>query len=263
MAVPATGGDTLETWATQDELGKQLGIDAQSVGELLVTVGLKAGRQATDDALARGLAEPDISPLGRPFVRWRADEVLPLLEPAARRMAEAPAKSEPEAGRRRRSAPKQAAQRQVVRGAGTAFDVVVALHAVADPNPGPTGWAYVNQETWEVTSEGLSSGTDTEGELVAALHLLDQLAPDAHVLVRSSSEYVVKTATVWAPAWRRNGWKQRDGQTPQHLDLIKQLIAKIEDRKGRTRFAQGTSDDELIMAAAQAAEAARARSVEP
>jgi len=248
----------LETWATQDELGKQLEIDAQSVGELLVTAGLKAGREATDDALARGLAEPDISPLGRPFVRWRAAEVLPLLEPLARRMAEA-AKNEPEAGKRRRSAPKQAAQSQVVRGTGMTFDVVVALHAVADPNPGPTGWAYVNQENWEPTSGVLPNGTDREGELVAALHLLDHSAPEAHLLVRSASEYLVKTATVWAPTWRRNGWKKRDGQTPEHLELVKQLIAEMERRKGRTRFGQGAADDELIMAAAQRArEAARA-----
>lgn len=243
----------METWVNQDELGKQLGIDAQSVGELLVAAGLKVDRQATDDALARGLAAPGISPLGRPLVRWRADEVLPLIEPLARRMKAAPAGIEPKAGERRRSASKRP-----VRGPGTTFDVVVALHAVADPNPGPTGWAYVNQETWEATSGGLSNGTDREGELVAALHLLDHLAPDAHLLVRSASEYLVKTATVWAPTWRRNGWKKRDGQTPQHLGLIKPLIAKMEERKGRTRFGQGASDDELIMAAAQAAvEAAR------
>lgn len=253
----------METWANQDELGKQLGIDAQSVGELLVAAGLKVGRQATDDALARGLAEPGVSPLGRPFVRWRADDVLPLLEPLAQRLQAAPPASGSDASPRR-SAPKRGASKQPaptrpVRGTGTTFGVVAGLHAVAEPDPGPTGWAYVDQETWKVTSGSLPDGTDREGELVAALHLLDHVAPDAHVLVRSASEYLVKTATVWAPTWRRNGWKKRDGHTPEHLELVKELVAKMEGRKGRTRFGQGAPDDELLMAAAQTAlEAARA-----
>ncbi|WP_052436428.1 RNase H family protein [Georgenia sp. SUBG003] len=243
----------METWANQDELGRQLGIDAQSVGDLLVAAGLKVGRQATDDALDRGLAEPDVSPLGRPFVRWRAEEVLPLLEPLAEQLKASPARREPESAPRRRPASKQAAPKPSVQVPGTTFDVVVALHAYAAPSPGPTGWAYVNQETRETTSGGLPDATDREGELVAALHLLDHLAPDAHLLVRSSSEPLVKTATVWAPTWRRNGWKKRDGQEPPHVDLVKELFAKIEARKGRTRFGLGASDDELILAAAQAA----------
>ncbi|PFG38121.1 hypothetical protein ATJ97_0591 [Georgenia soli] len=248
----------METWATQDELGKQLGIDAQAVGQLLVVAGLKAGREATDDALDRGLAEPDMTPLGRPFVRWRSEEVLPLLMPLAEQM-KAAAATESKAGARRKPAGKQPAtgqpaSRKSVRGvAGTTFDVVVALHAFAEPNPGPTGWAYVNQETWETTTGGLPNGTDREGELVGALELLDHVAPEAHLLVRSSSENLVRTATMWAPSWRRSGWKMRDGQPPQHLDLLKALMAKIDGRKGRTRFGLGAPDDELIMAAAQAA----------
>ncbi|MCK6209092.1 hypothetical protein KZX45_00860 [Georgenia sp. EYE_87] len=243
----------MEEWATQDELGKQLGIDAQSVGDLLVAAGLKLGRQATDDALHRGLASPGTTSLGRPFVRWRADEVLPLIEPLALRMAAAPARSEPTAGTRRRAAPKPR-----VRVPGTTFDVVVALHAVADPNPGPTGWAYVNQETWEATSGGLPNGTDSEGELVAALYVLDHSAPGAHLLVRSASEYLVKTATVWGPNWQRNGWRKRDGERPENLELIEPLLTKIGKRVGRVRFGLADIADEFIVAAAQRArEAAR------
>jgi ribonuclease HI len=245
-------GDIVETWANQDELGRQLGIDAQAVGELLVAAGLKEGREATDDALDRGLAEPGISPLGRPLVRWRAAEVLALLEPLARRMEAAPAPTEPRAAARRRSA------KEPVQVQGTTFDVVVALHAVAEPSHGPTGWAYVNQETRQTTSGGLPNGTDRVGELVAALHLLEHSSPDAHVLVRSASEYLVKTATVWAPRWRRNGWKKRDGQSPENVDLLEPLLAKIDERAGRTRFGLGAADDALIVVAAQAAlEAAR------
>jgi len=252
----------METWANQDELGRQLGIDAQSVGDLLVAAGLKVGREATDEALDRGLAEPGVTPLGRPFVRWRAEDVLPLIEPLAQRLKAAPASNQPKEQAGRRSAPKQPALKQPVRGvSGTTFDVVVALHAFSEPSSGPTGWAYVNQETWESTSGGVAEASEEEAELVAALHLLDHVPSDAHLLVRSSSEHLVKTATVWAPTWRRNGWKKRDGQTPQHVDLVKQLVSRIDARKGRTRFGLGAPDDGLIIAAAQAAvEASRQES---
>ena len=138
------------------------------------------------------------------------------------------------------------------------FDVVVALQAVAEPNPGPTGWAYVNQETWTPASGGLPFGTDREGELTATVHLLDQSPAGANLLIRTASEYLVKTATVWAPNWKRNGWRKRNGEAPENLDLIKLLLAKIEERPGRTRFGHAAADDEFVMAAAQrAVEAAR------
>src|SRR3954470_206594 len=97
------GGELVEDWSTQAELGERLGIDAQAVGELLVAAGLKVGRQATDEAMRRGLAAPGTSALGRPFVRWRAGEVLPLIEPLARR-GEAPVPGQEPARTRRRTA---------------------------------------------------------------------------------------------------------------------------------------------------------------
>ncbi len=238
----------MEDWSTQAELGQRLGIDAQAVGELLVAAGLKDGRQATEDALDRGLAAADMTALGRPFVRWRAAEVLPLLEPLVRR-GEEPAVAQAPA-RTRRRAP---AATLSVRSGGTTFDVVVALQAVAEPSPGPTGWAYVNQETRTSASGALPDGTDQEGELTAAVHLLDHSPAETNLLVRSASEYLVKTATMWAPNWKRNGWRMRSGESPANLDLVRTLLAKIEERSGRTRFGLAAANDEFVMAAAQKA----------
>ena len=211
----------MEEWATQDELGTQLGIDAQVVGELLAAAGLKVGRQATEDALARGLAAPGTSPLGRPFVRWRAVEVLALLQPLAQQVP-VPAETTPAARPRRRATPARPAQ-----GPGTTFGAVLAVHAVADPDTGATGWAYVDQRTGGATTGALPSGTGTAGELVAVLHLLDGSPPDSHLLVRSASEDLVRTATVWGATWRRNGWRMRDGRRPENVDLVETLLTAI------------------------------------
>ena len=244
----------MENWATQEELGRRLGVDTQAAGELLVTAGLKVGREATPDALARGLAAPDVSPLGRPFLRWQTAEVLPLLEPLARRLEAAPAAPAARQSRtpakRRPAASRPAATAQV---AGTTFDAVIAVHAVADPDPGPTGWAYMNQRTRVTTTGAMPYATGKEGELLAVLHLLDHSPSEAHLLIRTDSEHLVRTATVWGPTWQRNGWKQRDGQRPENLDLVEPLLTTIAKRAGRARFGLADSGDEFIVAATRSA----------
>jgi ribonuclease HI len=249
----------VETWATQEELGRRLGVDTQAAGELLVTAGLKVGREATPDALARGLAAPDVSPLGRPFVRWQAAEVLPLLEPLARRLEAAPtvpaARQSRTPAKRRPAATRAPATRPPAAApvAGTTFDAVIAVHAVADPDPGPTGWAYMNQRTRVTTTGAMPYATGKEGELRAVLHLLDHAPSEAHLLIRTDSEHLVKVATVWGPTWQRNGWKQRDGQRPENLDLVEPLLTTIAKRAGRARFGLADSGDEFIVAATRSA----------
>ncbi|WP_168205624.1 RNase H family protein [Georgenia yuyongxinii] len=180
--------------------------------------------------------------------------MLPIIEPLVQR-SETPTVSKGPARTTRR---RTAAADRPVRVPGTTFDMVVALQAVAEPNPGPTGWAYVNQENGASTSGGLPDGTDQVGELTAAIHLLNHSPAGANLLIRSASEDLVKAATVWGPNWRRNGWRKRNGETPHNLDLIRLLLAKIEERSGRTRFGHAAADDEFVRVAAQtAAEAAR------
>ncbi|WP_447925342.1 RNase H family protein [Georgenia muralis] len=249
----------METWATQEEIGRRLGVDTQAAGELLVTAGLKVGREASPDALARGLAAPDVSPLGRPFLRWQAAEVLPLLEPLVRRLEAAPtvpatgrsrtsARGRPAAGRP--PATRSTAPAPVV---GTTFDAVIAVHAVADPDPGPTGWAYTDQHTRITTTGATPHATQRRGELLAVLHLLDHSPSEAHLLIRTDSEHLVRTATVWGPTWQRNGWRQRDGQRPENLDLVEPLLTTIAKRAGRARFGLADTGDPFVVLATRSA----------
>nr|KEP23061.1 hypothetical protein DA06_12755 [Georgenia sp. SUBG003] len=129
-------------------------------------------------------------------------------------------------------------------------------------NPGPTGWAWVDQGTGESGSGGLPHGTNNIGELLALREALRHVGPGPNLLIRADSQYVINIATKWAKGWKRRGWRKGDGKVPENLELIKEIDALLEARRGRTDFewVRGhTGDehneraDELAVAAAKAA----------
>jgi ribonuclease HI len=77
--------------------------------------------------------------------------------------------------------------------------------------------------------------TNNRGELRAiqcALDILDSLGPrlsaDFDVYwIWTDSEYSINSLTKWADGWRRHGWKKRDGNLIQNLDLIKPVYEKL------------------------------------
>jgi ribonuclease HI len=52
------------------------------------------------------------------------------------------------------------------------------------------------------------------------------------LIIYSDSDYSIKCITIWAPAWKRNGWKRSVGAGPlKNLDIIipiSELIAKLD-----------------------------------
>ncbi|KAF8215088.1 ribonuclease H-like domain-containing protein [Mycena galopus ATCC 62051] len=93
--------------------------------------------------------------------------------------------------------------------------------------------------------------TSQRAELLAALYGLDMLidtavndhsasrAPECAHLAReyvvvADSEYVVKGITEWVPEWKRNNWKNRQGDIPKNLDLFQRLDNNVSyyERQG-------------------------------
>ena len=67
----------------------------------------------------------------------------------------------------------------------------------------------------------------------AALDLIDQHGsrwsqayPDIYIW--SDSQYSIDSLTKWSKGWRSNGWKKRDGNQIQNLDLIKPLFERLQ-----------------------------------
>jgi ribonuclease HI len=66
----------------------------------------------------------------------------------------------------------------------------------------------------------------------AALDLLDRFESVwsqeyTDFYIWSDSEYSINCLTKWAKGWRSNGWKKRDGNLVQNLDLIKPCTERL------------------------------------
>ena len=103
-------------------------------------------------------------------------------------------------------------------------------------NPGPGGWGVVIAEPAELRRE-LSGGpypatTNNQMEIMAAIEGLRTLEPGADVVLRSDSQYVVKTMTL--------GWKRNANQ-----DLWRELDREAAARRVRFEWVRGHAGDEF------------------
>lgn len=67
----------------------------------------------------------------------------------------------------------------------------------------------------------------------AALDLIDQHGSTwsttyEDFYIWSDSQYSIDCLTKWCKSWRSNGWKKRDGNIIQNLDLIKPLYERLQ-----------------------------------
>lgn len=77
--------------------------------------------------------------------------------------------------------------------------------------------------------------TNNRGELKAiqcALDIIQSLMPklkDEYDVywIWSDSEYSINCLTKWADGWRRHGWRKRDGNLIQNIDLIKPMVEQL------------------------------------
>lgn len=116
------------------------------------------------------------------------------------------------------------------------FDLVIATDGSCKGNPGPGGWAWVEQLSGETRSGGATSTTNNIMELTAMIEALEYAGPQANLLLRSDSSYVIKSLTEWAPGWRRRGWKKADGKPVANRELIQRLLDLYESRTGNTKI---------------------------
>lgn len=114
------------------------------------------------------------------------------------------------------------------------FDAVIATDGACKGNPGPGGWAWVEQLTGDHESGGASHTTNNIMELTAIIRALEYLGPEMNVLLRIDSQYVINAMTKWAPGWRKKGWKKADGQPVANRELVEHLFNLYEERTGRT-----------------------------
>ncbi len=82
-------------------------------------------------------------------------------------------------------------------------------------NPGPGGWAWLLRHVPTGTTKTGSGGepltTNNRMELLAVINGLKALRRRARVEVVTDSTYVAKGCSEWLPAWKKQGWRRRQG----------------------------------------------------
>lgn len=144
------------------------------------------------------------------------------------------------------------------------FDYIVATDGSCSGNPGPGGWAWVEQKTGHAESGGAAKTTNNIMELTAMVRALEYVGPNGSLLIRADSSYVINAMTKWARGWRAKGWRKADGKPVLNRELIERLLELYEGRRGRTEveWVKGHSGDEAnelvdSLAVAQTQEYAR------
>lgn len=134
--------------------------------------------------------------------------------------------------------------------------IIAAADGSALGNPGPAGWGwYVDDACW--AAGGWPHGTNNMGELMSVLDLLQQTAHlDDDLVVFCDSTYVINSVTKWMPAWKRRGWRKKDGQPVLNVELMKAIDAALVGRRVEFRWVKGHAGHELNEAADRLANAA-------
>jgi len=134
--------------------------------------------------------------------------------------------------------------------------IIAAADGSALGNPGPAGWGwYVDDTCW--AAGGWARATNNLAELTAVLDLLRQTAHVGEdLLVYCDSTYVINSLTRWMPAWKRRGWRKRDGKAVLNIETMKALDEAMAGRKVRLEWVKGHSGHVLNEAADRLANAA-------
>lgn len=100
-------------------------------------------------------------------------------------------------------------------------------------NPGPGGWSVCTQTRVLIVGHA-QHATNNQMEGVAILEALKWLAGHP-AQITTDSQHWLNTATVWAAAWERRGWRKTDGDEPANLSLVKPIYEMT--RRGNVQFA--------------------------
>lgn len=115
----------------------------------------------------------------------------------------------------------------------------------ASPNPGPGGYAVIENETpVALGGDKNTSNIKMEGSaLIAGMELLNGEPGE----IITDSEFWINVLTKWAPNWKANGWKKKSGEI-KNLELVQkayELYSKGNVKLNWTRGHVGTKMNEL------------------
>jgi ribonuclease HI len=97
---------------------------------------------------------------------------------------------------------------------GMTSRVTIHTDGACSGNPGPGGWAAIlaSGSHRKEISGGEKETTNNRMELTAAIEALKALKGQTEVDLYTDSTYVRNGITEWVAAWKRDGWRRRNGR---------------------------------------------------
>lgn len=107
----------------------------------------------------------------------------------------------------------------------------VATDGACKGNPGPAGWAWVGEDgNWAAGS--IPQGTNNIGELLGLLSAIRDHDDVTHLTVQADSTYAIDTYEKWMDGHARRGWVTSAKKPTANRDILEQLIAARDARRG-------------------------------
>lgn len=126
-------------------------------------------------------------------------------------------------------------------------EVLIFTDGACSGNPGPGGWAAIiafEKSVVELGGRDIST-TNNRMELQGILSSLNHMSHVPELKradIYSDSLYCLRAITQWAPAWKRSGWKTKEGKDVANIDLFEEmldLLAQLKKIKIHWHYCRG------------------------
>jgi ribonuclease HI len=108
--------------------------------------------------------------------------------------------------------------------------LTVATDGACSGNPGPAGWAWVDEHgTWR--NGGLLRATNQVGELLGLLHAVRDHHHVRHLNIEIDSIYALNTYKTWMDAHAARGWTTQAKKPTSNREIIEEMRAARDARR--------------------------------
>ena len=116
----------------------------------------------------------------------------------------------------------------------------------ASPNPGPGGFAVIEQNGEEAKPVVLGRDKDTSNIKMEGMAMIAAIkyAGDEGCEIHSDSEFWMRVLTEWAPTWKANGWVKKSGPI-KNLELVQELYGLYTTHNVKLMWVRGHVGTEL------------------
>ncbi len=116
----------------------------------------------------------------------------------------------------------------------------------ASPNPGPGGFAVIEQTEDGAKPVVLGRDKDTTNIRMEGLAMIAAIkyAGDEGCEIHSDSEFWINVLTKWAPTWKENGWVKKSGPI-KNLDIVQELYELFISYDVKIAWIRGHDGTEL------------------